>query len=542
MWPEIVTKIINSNNISEDIKNNILLQFLLKTKETFLHNLNDNNIFANHIQKTLCMYEIKDEDVDQIINAMNTMEIKIERIDFRWINLKLWGCIYAQDMYVLNLDNISKILEHEYKIPQSEDFSHKTLSLIFSQASEPLVKYVDNQLPSLLPAILDSCNNIITDDETTAIAVLNNESILIEEKRQYSAFLKPCIKTIKSVKNIELWSLVVVSNLQTIDPTNILAYFFLSGNGLDQFLIKSINESAEIFNLSYKEINKLYPNKASVFFKAIIQCNTLTDLKYTKILIAIRYSYPTFLIEGLSENKLNALILNKIIICDKETLDNIRVNYSRNLSLFIENNIDDYYNIIQTTGVVDSELELIQSMNSLNYKKRLSLLKLTTSQFQTIGKNYPESIEAHIVVNNFNDNELEYFINNFSSLKNKTKLAFFSILPKKIGEVLSQEFPIQFELLMLIFEDENYDKTIKKELYSNSISVLSYQQNLICLKSLKEQDFINIFYNKKPYFINNGYNEKVLQSYMNRGWIKRITKQNDGCLKANGCKREYIIK
>ncbi len=101
---------------------------------------------------------------------------------------------------------------------------------------------------------------------------------------------------------------------------------------------------------------------------------------------------------------------------------------------------------------------------------------------------------------------------------------------------------MDFVLLKQILEDKRYDIAIKRELYSNSISGLLFSQNLICLRLLEENDFISIFYNKKPVFINNKYNNKVLQSFMNHGWIKRVTKQVDGSHKSNGCRKGYRIQ
>ena len=80
--------------------------------------------------------------------------------------------------------------------------------------------------------MLDNCGECITDEEPTALAILNNSEIDRENKKEYISFLQTVIERIETVLDKELWSMLLQEKLVNYSENNILNYFFLSKNAV----------------------------------------------------------------------------------------------------------------------------------------------------------------------------------------------------------------------------------------------------------------------------------------------------------------------
>jgi hypothetical protein len=316
----------------------------------------------------------------------------------------------------------------------------------------------------------------------------------------------------------------------------------LSGNGLDDLLINAINRSKEKFNVTYREINRLYPNRASEFFSAILQSNKIGDLKYEEILLALNVAQFSLNLENLTNSKLSILIKDKMFKLDKSTLDLVRNRYTDNVSELIEHYIDSYIDLVKVEGVNLPELLMTLSNTKIFYTKRMDLLKRTSTAISISNRNYSISLEARILESNFNEADLPYILQECYIKKPQHKVQIEKLLSKYLVTIIARGIPLNYELLLYALQNTNFDSARKFELFANSVSSLSYSQSIRCLTILKEVNFLSIFFNKKPIFTNTAYNSKVLQYFENEKWIKKVTKRNDGTIMANGCYQMYRLE
>lgn len=539
IWSELIREILNISSISEEKKSPLIYQFLILEDKSLLKSLDADLSFSSYISKTLSTYVINRKDIDNIYQTLKELNIRIEEIDTERLNAVLFDKIYSDNLYAITLHNINVLLLKRYHLSLSESSKHQLLSLVFSKPDESLSKYVSEQLDTALAVVLSACEMRIQDDLTTIAAILNSA---VEEgpKLIYMSYITTQIQNLNLFKNVELWPILVEDKTINITPVDILNYFFLSGNGLDGYLIRAINRSVNKFNLSYREINKLFVSKAFEFFNAVIQCNALKDEKYREIILSMKVLPFDFTLERLKESKLSILIRSSLIKLDKTSLALIRNEYSGNLAELMECYIDKYTELVKEDGITISELLLALSISKIEYRKRIELLKNTSFKISIKNMNYPPSIEDKILENNFDDNDLPYLLLAYDS-KPKLSTRIKDLLSKHSASIVSHEYPISYNLLLFALQIPNMTPAMKLELVANSIALLSFDQSIECLKVLHADAFISVFNNKKPIFTNTKSHMKILRHFQKQKWIKKVTAKSDGTTMANGCYQKYRL-
>ena len=234
-------------------------------------------------------------------------------------------------------------MEVYYGLAVSGDFNSKNYTLVSSKTDEPLVQYVNKNIDKYIGIILDNCNECINDEESIALAILNNSEVDIDHRKEYIRLLSTVIERIDAVLNKKMWNLLLQEKLVNYSENNILNYFYLSENGLDSFLIEFINDSNYNFEFDNNSINSNFgENSTSNFCNAIISCNDLTNERYEALLQALSMYYSSFSETGIEEDKVLILIKLCIIRMADSVLVFVRENYPDQLMQFITHNLDKY--------------------------------------------------------------------------------------------------------------------------------------------------------------------------------------------------------
>lgn len=92
------------------------------------------------------------------------------------------------------------MLKKIYGVSSEENIIHKNFSLIRQYLNSPLYCMIRKNINEYTKIILEYCNGELTDDENSAIEILNTEDIDIDSKKDYISQYKNIISKIKKIE------------------------------------------------------------------------------------------------------------------------------------------------------------------------------------------------------------------------------------------------------------------------------------------------------------------------------------------------------
>lgn len=171
--------------------------------------VNIDDCLTKYISESPDYINIKNPNIDKLISAFLHIGVSFISIDYEKSDINLLNEVYKNNLYVLNFDNISIMLKHENMIENHSDIIHKNYTVIQSQEDYLLKKYILDNMPIYIEIILNNCDGCISDDESSAISLLNSDKIDIDKKKGYVKFLSTIINNITEVLNTELWPIIM---------------------------------------------------------------------------------------------------------------------------------------------------------------------------------------------------------------------------------------------------------------------------------------------------------------------------------------------
>jgi hypothetical protein len=524
LWPKFFKNFISEKNYSIEPKKQYAVYTLYYSSENDIRSININNCLTNFISNDSSFLNIERPNVQKLTDGFSLLNVCFELINYDISNKELFDSIYKNHLYKLSFENISLILKVIYGLSPTPDFHQKNFTLILSRPNEPLVEYINLNIDYYIDIILDNCNNCtINDEELAALAIINNPAIQQENKNSYIVYLKTVISELKDINKKDLWKVLLGQRKINYSVNNILIYFFQSGNGLDETLIKFINSGKEHLNFIYEGIKSQFgENAPTEFFNAILICNELSDDRYKNILETLNMYDDSFNSIGISDIKIEILIELDIIYMNENNLVFMRSNYPRPLIKFIIKNISDYVNnVITQTNFVLSEILLVIDQK-ISDSNKIKLLKLTSEIISIKDKNYSDKVKIQILNNNFNIEDLPYLLRSYSKESKEIKSLTKAIAIKNISVILTGNYKTCFDLLFELLSTSEVTKVDKTNLFLLNLPELSVTECRECLLILKMNDFISLLGGNNPIFPVNQISQDILTIFKSKHWINKF--------------------
>jgi hypothetical protein len=301
-WPSFLKLSLNSPSVFEKQRNKLIFDVMNKLDEDDIIKFNDKKFLTDYLSKFakfLSMQYI--DDIEPIVKKLKKLSVKFVKFEHDGINKNLFDAVYKNDLYQLNFDTISFILDIIYNIKDIEIMTHKNYTSVLSKPDEPLFRYIHENINDYINIIIINCQETINDDESATIKLLNNIDADEGYKEKYIANLKSAISNITDIENVEYWDTLVNNKNIINSEDNILAYYFKENKGLNKILIDFINTCNTSIIFSYEKINSIYGEGAkSKFINEIVECNELSDEIYEKIISFSTWGYKYFAKEGIS--------------------------------------------------------------------------------------------------------------------------------------------------------------------------------------------------------------------------------------------------
>ncbi|MFJ6414467.1 hypothetical protein ACIQLG_16930 [Terribacillus saccharophilus] len=524
-WPELFLSLYKDGRYTDDQIKDLAIRILYySTKET-IKNQNKYNGLSDFISNSHDFLNIEEPMVEQLIHGFKYIGVKFDSIDYYSSNKELYREVYLNSLYQLNFDNVSLLLDTFYELDSVSSLNSKNLSLIRSDSNQSLVEYVDENINQYIEEIvLRNCNEQINDDESTILYVLNHPKMDRKNVLQYISYLESTISNISDVNEMDLWSVLLQERVIVYSSSNIMEYFKKFTNTLDNYLVDFINSST--FSLIFIQKNH---DKSDIgdFFDAVVKCNELENGRYAHILTALNWRYvDTFPFKEIDDDKVQILIRKGTIPMSEAALEFMRENYPSAINSYIIYNIEKY-----AKEVINAENynynELIMVLNSkVDYRTKLNLLEYAKEDITIVKKNYPETIKLHILQNNLDKADIPYLLKHFPNVSINIGEEIVKISIKYIGELVEEEWDIDFELLAKLFNSNEIPEETKKDLLTVQLNRMNDIEAKEFLTLLKMDDFRGLFDRRRPKFEINKRNERILSIFLNKKWISKFDDKN----------------
>lgn len=366
-----------SNIYKEKLLNRILIYADLNDIEKYLGN-NQNFIDGVNKSKYFCRI-FKNDKIDKARKILDILSIKFVNIDSKEINSRLFDAIYKQNCYIINKKNIELILNK--KLNEKVDTIQTQNYTIISKYKE-LHQYINSNINIYINDIFFQYENNTMEDLKSINELLSNEMIDIETKRKIIEKEQTLndIELINDKKfsyedsddEVTLWGLYLEENKVIPNFSNIIKYY--NKYNLDDKLVSFININSE-----FLESNIILDiNSYDAFIESVIENDKINEKSFECILNAIssNYLFNEFDFSIVNKERSSKILssLKIDIKVNENNYNNLKNNYSDLLIKFVENNIKEFYIIMDNLDYDDVLISDIISSSKIERTIKIDVL------------------------------------------------------------------------------------------------------------------------------------------------------------------------
>lgn len=518
-WQGANKWILSEDRFSLQQKRRYVADTLCVCDDEVIDENNYENEISNFIECDTDFISVPDVDISIMENRLKSLNTRFKDINFETANTELLQFVYKHNMYHINTAMIQKMLQFRYDIQPREDVLERSLSIILSKMDEPLCIYVKENIDSYLFIILAEIRE--TDDtEEVALYVLNNDEIMEENRKAYIVSMKRALSHLTKVKDIEWWGELLKQDKVQKTVVNLCDYYFLSGNGLDDNLVKFVNgfERRPIIEMDDWD-EKYGESAAQKLFEDIIRENGLVNDKYESIVDSLEMMCIALPQDAIAPDKLQILIDKNILEMNADTLAVVRKHYPEECMSFILKNIEAYVGIMNKTMFSSEELKCLLE-EEIDDELKIRLLEFETKPVSIQNKRYSARVEDYIVEHLYCVEDFSYLLQWYPSNRDKMRECILNLAIREIQSAVELPCLVHaklFEHLMQSSQLEDKDKVgfliqqIKAGITKRAVKS--------AFEQLGKTDFRELLDQKSGKVSVSNTNEQILEVLLEKKWI-----------------------
>lgn len=521
-WPEVFNTLLKENEFSERQIRDYSIYSIYSSDDDTIKIINQDNCLCSYISNTRDYLAIYHPNIDKLIHGFKLLGICFIGFDYETLNKDLFYAVYAESLYKINAENLRLILMEILGEKNEEDIVHKNYTLLLSHPDSFITQYATQNINEYFDVILQTSDGIILDDESVAIAALNNPDLTVEHKHSYISDLRTAIVLIKEIDEIALWSQLLDVNIVQYSERNIVDCF--NALGLSKSVIGYINRCDIDLDFSKAEYDE---DTKGRLFDSVIICNDIDNSKYKQILVSLKFIYDNFDIAEISDDKITILIDTDIIRMTADNLKFMRENYLNRKFYFIRKNIEKYIDIMD--DALFSREELIEILTwDISDELKIKLLELSDDEISVIGKNYSPVVCLHILNNNFSKSDLPDLFSSFEQWDNSVQAKIFEYAIRSIVSIIDDPKSASEKLKNNLLHSDKVNRDAKIDLLIAMIPNLSEDYIKEILTLLNLTDYLKIFDTRsRPKFEINDENEKLLTAFKEANMINNYEESSE---------------
>ena len=480
-------------------------------------NINIDNCLTDFITNASDYLYISKPDIDKLIKGFKHLGVCFKTINYEASDKELFRAVYENSLYDLNFENIELMLTVMESLTNQDEIIHSNYSLVSTNPSSPLCKYVNCNIEKYISLVLDNCQEKITDKTDALQFIINCEDISDELKRKYIEYLITVVDDISLIDNTSLWAHCLKSDIIKFSENNIYLYYH-NIKSFDSNLIYYINKFEN--NINMKKVDIDDDDEASSLFTTCLKCSEIDNTKYRQILSSMNRVYKQdFTIKDLPNDKMKILIEEEIIKFTSKSLMSLRENYEDVCFYFIEKNFNSYIENMTADLFSFDELLVILEWNVKDAHK-FSLLSFTSKPISILDMNCSIEVKLYILQHNLNSSDIPVLRINYHTQDAQIKKYLLAEAISNITNVIRNAQDISYSLINDLFSSEVLDQSSKLALLTERIPLLSRSECFQAFNTIGRTDFANIFETRKhPKFSVCKENQNILDKLQIKGWI-----------------------
>lgn len=518
-WQGANKWILSEDRFSLQQKRRYVADTLCVCDDEVIDENNYENEISNFIECDTDFISVPDVDINIMENRLKLLNIRFKDINLETANIELLQFIYEHNMYHINTAMIQKMLQFCYDIQSGEDVLERSLSIILSKTDEPLCIYVKENIDLYLFVILAEIRE--TDDtEEVVLYVLNNDEITEENRRAYIVSMRRALSHLTEVKDVEWWGELLKQDKVQKTAVNLCDYYFLSGNGFDDNLVKFINGFDRCPIIEVDDLDEKYGESAAQkLFEDAIAENELANDKYEGIVSSLEMMCIALSQDSIAPDKLQILIDKNILEMNADTLAVVRKHYPEKCMSFILKNIEVYVGIMSKTMFSSVELKYLLE-KEIDDEFKIRLLKFETKPVSVQDKEYSTRVEDYIVEHLYCEEDFPYLLQWYPSNRDKMRELILDLAIREIQSAVELPCLVHaklFEHLMRSNQLEGEDKGVF--LIQQMKAGIAKGAVKSAFEQLGMNDFKELLDGKDGEVSVSSTNEQILEMLLEKKWI-----------------------
>lgn len=507
-WPEVFSTALSERLLTENQIRRYSIASLYYSNDDIIELVNKENCLCDYISNARDYLAIDNPNIDRLIHCFTLLGVCFIGFDYTELNKELFQAVYEESLYEINAENLQLIQREILGAKNADDFFHKNYTILCLHPDSAITQYVNQNINKYFRVVLQISDGNIHDDENVAIAVFNNANLATDYKQSYISALRTTITSIKEIADSSLWSSLLDADIVQYSEYNIMDCF--NTVKLNESVISYINRYDIDLDFSKTEYDEDAKEK---LFDSVVICNGIDDSKYRQILVSLKFSYDTFDIAEISDDKITILIDTNIIRMTADNLKYMRENYPNQTFYYIRKSIEKYIDIVDEALFSREEMLEIIAWN-ISDKLKIRLLELSNEKISIIGKNYSPAVCLHILNNNFAKSDLPDLFSSFEQWDNFVQEKIFDYAVRHIATIIDDPNSVSQKLTNNLLHSERVNRDEKIDLFIAIIPVLCEDSIKGILTLLNLTDYLKIFDTRsRPKFEINDENEKLLTAF-----------------------------
>lgn len=539
--PESFVKILRSSLFTNSEKSNILIKLIdnFSVEELLELDSSKKEILEFIKNKSEFLINVISPS-DNFLEKLNSLKIRFKIVVFSKLDKSLSSYIYENGLYVISMGNIKEALLLFSKERNMQEFEHKNYTLIKESVSDPIIKYIDNNIEEYLNEYLEFCSERTNDSIEYIYELLNNDRVLIETRKRYLSTISGNNLAFDRINEKELWEDALVCDLIYPDELNIFGYYIFNNSSWNKTLVEFVNKHKVDLSFNNSKILKIYSDEIqSSFFIATIRELSLNNNVYKKILSEMKSYYKSgFTIESIPLEKILILIDIEVIKFSRTSLIDLRKLYPDSVIYFISRNINSYLKIDNDSELYNASelIKVLEHNLNIPFTIQRKIVDLIEEPISIYGKeSYKTNLRNHILQTKFYERDLEMICSDYEHYSSSTKEIIINVAVQYIDKVIEEHIDLSKELLIKLLKNLEISIESRQLLFSRNTNKFSTKELKNEFTQLGLNSYIKLVNNYKNR-MNLNVNEinKNLLTYLDQKNLISSFNKNDSIYKANG--------
>lgn len=483
-WKNFWSFVYNGSNYSSTKKDNYLYSIMKYAQIDDILNTQNKKIIGESIEKNSGFLQlVKNIDLMKIKKMLIELNVKFDKIDEPNNDVKeLFDFVYKNNHYKINKANILQMIlffgvDKEYILSNIEKSNYYTIR---QSKCEELIKYINTHINTYIDNVYLRLDLNKNENEESLIDLLKNENLFIQNKDNIIQQVETKISNLNSIVNKEIKSILLIRNKVLPTWNNVIEYYKMSENKIDESLIKYLNFENVYSSLSKEKMPHNSDKFDYISFRGnLLLCNDLSDESYTHILESSIYTMNSLLFIDLDNTKILYLV-DKILMMSKENYDLLKTNFSPLHITLIEKHFSEFISKIDKIETDETDVTMILDSSKISLDNKFKYISNVDESIivknKEISKIVGEIILQKSKIIEFEKDTLKSIVINLKSEESKVKFINlnFEKLSNEAIVVLVSNISWDYKELFVkkhrpTFNDTAYNQELLKKLLSKKL-------------------------------------------------------------------------